>query len=163
MKSFFEQWKSQLDKISYTLQHLHTYPNVLSDLKIEDLIYPDELYKQQKDWIWLCSKFTGMEQKFFKPYWIPIQRCEYDYFIDMSDKKFPIIEAFFDDCDKPYHWEKKIFFKSIDELMSAAENGIDLNQYRFDKIMDNYKKYFSFTSKIRIFFNRILYKIKNKK
>ena len=160
MKYFFEQWKPQLERVSCILQYLHTNPEVLSDLKIEDLITPDDLHKQQEDWVWLCSKFDGMEKEFFKPYWIPIQKSEYDYFIDMSDEKFPIIEAFFDYFDEPYHWEKKILFRSIGKLMLAAEHDIDLKQYRIDYIMDKYKKYFSFTARVRIFFNRILYKIK---
>jgi len=144
MEYFFEQWKPQFDKVSYILQYLHTYPAVLSDLKIEDLIMPNELYKQQEEWVWLYSKFTGMEQEFFKPYWIPIQRSGYDYFIDMSDEKFPIIEAFydyFDDDEQLYHWEKKIFFKSIINLMLAYDKNIDLELFRVQKIANKYGKY----------------------
>ena len=144
MQHFFAQWQPQLEKVSYIFQYLHTYPDVLSELKIEDLITPDELNKQQEEWIWLCSKFTGMEKEFFQPYWIPIQKSGYDYFIDISDDKFPVIEAFFDSIRKPYHWEKKFLFKSIDKLMLAEDNNIDLEKYRVYKLVE---KYFSHKSK----------------
>jgi len=52
--------------MSYILHYLHTYSNELSDLKIRDLITPDELYKQQEGWIWLYSKFEVIEQDFFQ-------------------------------------------------------------------------------------------------
>ena len=65
MENFINQWKPQLEKISFILQYLHTYPNVLSDLKIEDLITPQQLYKQQEDWLWLYSKYGGEEKEFF--------------------------------------------------------------------------------------------------
>ena len=139
MKNFLAQWKPQFEKVSYILQYLHTYPNVLSDLRIEDLITPDELYRQQEDWIWLCSKFTGVEQEFFKPYWIPIQGNQYDYFIDISDDNFPVIEGFFDSIHEPYHWEKKILFKSIIKFMLSTDNEkIDWEQYRVHKLVENY-------------------------
>jgi hypothetical protein len=145
MKHFIAQWQPQSEKVSYILQYLHTYPNVLSDLRIKDLITPDELYRQQEDWIWLCSKFTGMEQDFFKPYWIPIQSYGYDYFIDVSDDKFPIIESFFNYFEKPYHWEKKYLFKSITKFMLSTDNeNIDWEQYRVHKLVE---KYFSYKSK----------------
>ena len=144
MQHFLAQWKSQFEEVSYILQYLHTYPNVLSDLRIEDLITPDELYRQQEDWIWLCSKFTGMEQEFFKPYWIPIQGNQYDYFIDISDDKFPIIEGFFDSIGKPYHWEKKILFESIIKFMLSIDNeNIDWEKYRSHKVWSKYGKYIS--------------------
>ncbi|NDW11141.1 hypothetical protein D0T56_15960 [Dysgonomonas sp. 520] len=138
---FIRQWKPQLEQISFILQYLHTYPKALSDLKIKDLITPQELYKQQEEWIWLYSKYKGMEKDFFRPYWIPIQRNGYDYFIDMSDSNFPIIEAFFEYFDEPYHWEKKILFESITTLMLSDEDKINLKQYRVDKIIEKYCKY----------------------
>lgn len=134
MNNFLKEWEIQFKQVASILQYLHTYPTALAELKIEDLITPDELYKQQEDWIWLCSKYEGEEKEFFKPYWIPIQRCEYGYFIDISDKNFPVIEAFFDYFDEPYHWEKKVLFKSVNSLMLAEDNKIDLEEYRIDKM-----------------------------
>jgi len=143
MEAFIKQWKTQFEQVRSILQYLHTYPTVLSDLKIEDLITPQQLYKHQEDWIRLCSKYDNMEKDFFKPYWIPIQRG-YGCFIDISDSKFPVIESFFNCIKKPYCWEKIYLFKSIKELMLAEDNKIDLETYRNDKEMEKYKKYLPF-------------------
>ena len=120
MENFIKKWEQQLKQISFIFQYLHTYPNVLLELRIEDLISPKELDKQYKEWLWLYSKYDGAEKEFFKPYWIPIQRVGFDYFIDMSDNNYPIIEAFFDYFEEPYHWEKKILFYSITEPVIFA-------------------------------------------
>lgn len=141
MKSFIDEYKKQLEDVQYILQYLKTYPNILSDLRIEDIIEPDNLYQQFEDWIRLNSKFKGIEKEFFKPYWLPIQRIGFDYFIDMSDSNYPIIEAIFNYFDEPYHWEKKILFYSVTDLMLSDDNNINLKQYRIDNIMDKYNEY----------------------
>jgi len=140
MKAIIDEYKKQLEDVQYILQYLKTYPNILSDLRIEDIIEPDCLYKQQEDWIRLNSKFKSIEKEFFKPYWLPIQKIGFDYFIDISDSNYTIIEAFFNYFDELYQWEKKILFHSINDLMLADDNNLDLNQYRIDKIMNKYYK-----------------------
>lgn len=85
MKTFIDEYNKQLEDVQYILQYLKTYPTILSDLRIEDIIEPDNLYQQQEDWIRLNFKFKGIEKEFFKPYWLPIQRVKFDYFIDISD------------------------------------------------------------------------------
>ncbi len=141
MKVFIDQYKKQLEDVQYILQYLKTYPTILSDLRIEDIIEPDNLYQQQEDWIRLNSKFKGIEKEFFKTYWLPIQRVGLDYFIDISDNNYPIIEAFFNYFEESYYWEKKILFYSINELMLADDNKLDLKQYKSNTIVNKYYKY----------------------
>ena len=143
MDSFFKQWRPKLQQVSSILRYLHTYPQTLSALKMEDCITVSELYEQQEDWVHLCSQFEGEEKEFFKPYWVPIQRNGFDYFIDMSDNSFPIIEAFYDYFDEPYFWDKKIYFSSITWLMLAEDENVDIEQCRIDKIFEKYGKYLS--------------------
>lgn len=143
MKNFLKEWEPQLKDVGFILYYLHTYPDALKNIRIEDLIIPDELPERLGEWHWLYSKYNDAEKKFFKPYWIPIQRDGYDYFLDISDSKYPIIEAFYNYFDEPYHWEKKIFFKSVSNLMLVEDNNIDLEKYRIDKIMKKYDKYIS--------------------
>ena len=143
MNSFFQQWRQELHQVSLILRYLHSYPKVLAAIKIDDLITISELYEQQEGWVYLCSKLEGEEKEFFKPYWVPIQRNGFDYFIDMSDSRFPIIEAFYDYFDEPYFWDKKIYFDSASKLMLAEDQEMDLEQYRIDKIMEKYGKYLS--------------------
>ena len=158
MEDFFEKWKPQLERVSCLLQYLHKYPGVLYNLDMKDLIMPDELYKRQKEWLRLHSKFKGMEQEFFKSYWIPIERdrncCD---FIDISDENLPIIYPVFDKFNEPYHLEKKFLFKSSKEFMSVMDNtNIYGGLYRDKEILRTYKKYFSFKSNMAVYFNRIV-------
>lgn len=141
MRAFINECKKQLEDVQYILQYLKTYPNILSDLRIDDIIESDCLYNQQEDWIRLYSKFKGMEKEFFKPYWLPIQRVGFDYFIDISDSNYSIIEAFFNYFEEPYYWEKKILFESINDLMLADDNNLDLKQYKSNTIINKYYKY----------------------
>lgn len=141
MKAFIDEYKKQLADVQYILQYLKTYPTILSDLKIEDIIESDNLYQQFEDWIRLNSKFRCIEKEFFKPYWLPIQRVGLDYFIDISNSNYPIIEAFFNYFEEPYYWEKKILFHSINDLMLADDNKQNLKQYKVDSIIEKYKEY----------------------
>jgi hypothetical protein len=143
MEEFFKQWETQLNKVSHILQYLHTYSDRLVDLDIPDLITPAELYKQQEAWVKLYSKYTGMEQEFFKPYWIPVQRTFYDNFIDMSDSNFPLFEAYFGSIGaETDYWDKLILFKSITNLMLVVENDkINLKNYRSLKFREKFGKY----------------------
>lgn len=133
--------ENQLKDLQYILHYLHTYPRALSDLKIDDLITPKELEKQYEEWIRLYSKLETTEKEFFNPYWLPIQRVGFDYFIDLSDPNYPIIEAFYNYFDEPYSWERKELFNSINILMLADDNKENLKELRVIKILEKYNKY----------------------
>jgi len=139
--NIINEYRKQLEDVQHILQYLHTYPNVLSDLKIEDLITPNEIYIQLEEWVKLYTQYRDMEKEFFKSYWIPIQRIGFNYYIDISDANYPIIEAFYNYFDEPYHWVKKILFQSINDLMLADDNKVNLEEYRIDKIFNKYGKY----------------------
>lgn len=46
-ENFFQHWKIDMDKVSHVLQYLHTYPILLTKLKIEDLITSGELIQKR--------------------------------------------------------------------------------------------------------------------
>lgn len=142
MYHFLKYWGSQFQQVKFILQYLHTYPKILLKLRMEDLITPNDLFNHQEEWIDLHSMLTGEEQDFLKPYWIPVQKMSYNYFIDLSDSNYPIIEAFFDYFDEPYHWEKKVFIQSITNLMLAEDNKTDMGLHRISKAIEKYTKYF---------------------
>jgi hypothetical protein len=121
---FFMEWEKQLKAVSFILDYLHTYPNVLNQLKLEEVLTSNELFNSQKDWIRICSKYEGMEKEFFKPYWVPIQKSSFDYFIDLSDPNYPIFEISFTFFE-PYSYQRMNLFNSISELMFLGD--LDLN------------------------------------
>ena len=93
-----------------------------------DLLHTQNLDNNQKDWIWLCSRFDNeLERDFFKPFWIPLHEDSYDLFMDISNKNYAIFEAnyfFF----KPYRWYKKFIVEDIGHLLLAHDTGIDLHK-----------------------------------
>jgi hypothetical protein len=64
------------------------------------------------DWVRLCSKFEH-----------PLEK---DFFIDMSDKSYPIFETHFFFFE-PYRWYKKFLSKDISEILLATDENIDLD------------------------------------
>ena len=99
-----------------------SYPEILNTVEIDALVEPEYLVEHQKNWIDFYSKFDNpIEKEFFKPYWIPLQTNSYDFFIDMSDKNYPLFETryFF---YEPYQWYKKYIVKNIYELLLSSDD-----------------------------------------
>jgi hypothetical protein len=94
--SFLDNWGDKFDKVKNILSYLNTYPETLSTLKLTGIYDPLSIVSEQMDWVRLCSKFEHpLEKDFFKSYWVPIQKDSLDFFIDMSDKSYPIFETHF--------------------------------------------------------------------
>lgn len=119
------KWKAQLEDVKHVLRYLKTYPHVLSELDLENIISPHELNKHQKDWIDLYLLYEGMEKDFFHPFWVPINSTGYDYFIDLSDPNYPIFDTHYQWFDPPFYIRANIF-DSINDLMLAEDRNIDI-------------------------------------
>jgi hypothetical protein len=132
-EKFINDWSSQFKEISIILDFLNTYPNVLDQLNLEEIISSDELFKSQKDWVRICSKYEGMEKEFFKPYWVPIQKSSLSYFIDLSNPKYPVFKFGFVFLE-PYSYHRINLFDSIDELMLLGDSDLNIegitNEYK---------------------------------
>lgn len=143
-KTFRTNWNNELVLLSSILRYLHTYPDILSKLKIEDLITPEELFAHQEAWLKLLNQYTGQERDFFKPFWIPIQRTSYNYFIDISQKEFPVFSTYFFPFE-PYSYDKIVLFPSINEFMLLEDNNIDIDELKrkeLELLLDNSKEKF---------------------
>jgi len=113
---FFKIWEKQLNDVRLLLKYLHTYPIILEELRINNLISPESLIQSQLDWINLYDKYDGLEKEFFKKHWVPIQIDQYDYFIDMSDPNYPILNYYYKST-LPYKYTRKNLFDSINDLL----------------------------------------------
>ncbi len=118
LQSFEKEWIEGLAEVENILKYLQKHPTTINVFKGRQLIKPENLLNIQKDWISLCSKYTGMEQEFFKPYWVPIEPDSLDFFIDLSNKKLPVIESSF------YFIEPMQYMKIV-----LLENGVDLMKH----------------------------------
>ncbi len=113
---FFKIWEKQLKDVSLLLKYLHTYPIILEELRMDNLISPENLIQSQLDWINLYDKYAGLEKEFFKKHWVPIQIDQYDYFIDISDPNYPILNYYYK-SNLPYKYTRKNLFDSINDLL----------------------------------------------
>jgi hypothetical protein len=139
IKLFTTKWNTELTKLKSILRYLHTYPEILKELKIEDLITPDELLPHQEAWLKLFYQYTGRERDFFKPHWIPIQRTTYNYFIDISTEDFPVFSSHFFPFE-PYSYDKVILFPSIKEFMLLEDNNVNIDELKakeLDLLLEN--------------------------
>ena len=145
IEEFKSKWDSELVKLSSILRYLHTYPEILKKIKIEDLIKPDELLDHQEEWIRLYYQYTGRERDFFRPHWVPIQRTTFYYFIDISSKEFTVFSFSFFPFE-PYSYDRIILFPSINEFMLLEDNNVDIEELKakelellFDNIENKFK------------------------
>lgn len=135
---FFQKWENQIRDISFILNFLHTYPQVLKQFEFQDLITSDDLINSQSDWVRYCSKYYGLEKEFFMPYWVPIQKSSFDYFIDLSDKKYPIFKfSFFDSI-----YKRIDLFSSVNELLLACGSDVDFKSIA-EGYRDEWQKYYN--------------------
>jgi hypothetical protein len=130
---FLSDWSEKFAKVKSILAYLHTYPGLLSKLKFDNLIKPEELDRYQEDWVRLVSQFAGMEKEFFKPCWVPVNSDSLDYFIDLSDPDLPLFEMeyfFFE----PYHYFKTFLFYRITDLLRCTEEGLDIEKFNEQRL-----------------------------
>jgi hypothetical protein len=138
------QWHNELEQVKYILDYLNTYPEFLSAYDIENIHTRDTIEEAYKEWIWLYNSFDNkMETDFFYPYWIPLSASSYDFFIDISDESFPLIEStyfFFE----PYMWHKKVLYKSMQDLLLETETPEKLSNTKEEKIEEQLEMFRQF-------------------
>jgi len=120
------KWKSQLEDVKHILRYLKTYPQVLFELEIVNIVSPNELDKHLEAWVDLCLSYTGMEKDFFRPFWVPINLDDYDYFIDISDPNYPIFQIHYH-CSDPHYYVRANLFDNINDLMLADDRNTDVS------------------------------------
>jgi hypothetical protein len=123
---FLTVWNKQYENVKYILAYLSSYPELLSKTKLTEIHNPHSLDSAQNEWVRLISKFTHpIDIEFFKQYYVPIQVDSIDYFIDISDGKYPIFEIHYFFYE-PFKWYKKFVVEDICELLLAPDTGLDL-------------------------------------
>ena len=133
IEQFILEWEEELKEVSHILRYLHTYPDILMQLDIEDLITAEDLYQRQAEWISLYSQYEGEELDFFRPYWIPIQKNTYSVFLDISQKKYPVFEFHYTSV-KPYYYYSISMFESITDFMLIQDKEGYVDELK-DKIL----------------------------
>ena len=127
-KDFLNQWNKEINDVKSILRYMHTYPSLLESIKMDDLLLPEELVQNQLSWMELVRNCSGMEKDFFKEHWVSIQRLQFQYFIDISDPNYPVLDFHFNSVE-PYAYIRKNLFDSIGELMLLDEVSSDLDHF----------------------------------
>ncbi|GEM_PF-2472384 len=137
--SFLSEWNVQYLNVKYILTYLHSYPDVISKIKLTEIYTPDSIDSGHQDWLSLISKFTNpIDVEFFKPYYVPIQVNSIDCFMDISDNRYPIFEIHYFFYE-PYRWYKKFIVEDICELLLAPDTGLDLSKLLYENDKNRWK------------------------
>ena len=138
---FLINWGKEFDNVKAILYYIKTYPKSKRNILKIDFQNPEELENIQKDWLQLISKLTNqIDNDFFKPYWTPIGRKEYELFIDLSSPNFTLFS-----CNYFYGsiWHKTDILKDINELLIDLDgNNIDLEKLS-SKIKEEHFRFYN--------------------
>jgi len=134
MTPLLPQYHQQFNHLANTLDSLQLNPNVLKNKKIKALISSNNLDNVINDWHWLLSKLAEdealkVESDFFKPHWIPVEANTYEWFVDLSDDKLPLIEYKFNSRNNSYYIAKR--YNCIDDIFIEKEEIIEDEVFDF--------------------------------
>ena len=120
-KNFLQEWQNQFSKIPYILKFISSYPELRGKLKDLPFLDSYEFNESQLEWISLIAQLDNpIETKYFKPWWVPITKNDYEYFIDLSKENLPIFQTHFY-CREPYRWYKKVIIQDMCKFLISVD------------------------------------------
>ena len=139
INTFFKHWESKLNNVKYILSQLQNNIEELKELKIENIIKPEELIENQRNWVLSCMLFTEKKKEFFKPYWVPLQKGDSMIFIDISDANYPVFDISISFVNN-LGFNSYILFDKANDLLRFKELKINrqkLNEKMFNKVIEH--------------------------
>ena len=134
--------KDVLSDCKWILQYLSSYPGVLEEMEIKQLLKPKEVHQQYHDWKHLVSQYQGLEKDFYEDYWLPMEADNYQFFIDLSKPKYPIIETIYVMGKKnEEEYISSILFDSAADFLLLIEDRDALTIYFEKHLMLKYFNY----------------------
>lgn len=119
--AFLEKWGTQYASLKNTLTSLKKHQDILDKFDIGEIYSADELDIWVEDWLWLHSRLRHpLDIDYFKPYWVPVKKHSYDFFVDLSEGIDNIFEVHYISMT-PYAWTHGYNFISIFFLTAAPE------------------------------------------
>jgi hypothetical protein len=119
--AFLEKWGDQYASLKNTLTRLKEHQEILNKFDICDIYSPEELDVWVEDWLNMHSKlYHPLEIMFFKPYWVPVSKHSYDFFVDLSAGTNNIMQVVYISM-APYAWAIAYSFPSLLFLIAAPE------------------------------------------
>lgn len=125
--TFLSQHSPQFNEVCQIVEQLNTLPEQLKKMELQ-IIPADKLVQSQQEWLWLCSKLDNpIENTFFKPWWVPVEKDSLRVFIDLSDPDFGIFTTNYFPME-PYQWYKRIVVKTVRDVLHAPKTGFDVRK-----------------------------------
>lgn len=123
-------FEKELKDCQAILRYLATYPEVLKEMKIINLLQPENVRQQYITWKQLVHQYHGLEKEFFKEHWFPIEADNFQFFIDLSDSKYPIIETIYIKGEgDSEEYISSTLFDSVSELFLIADYHDEFSEY----------------------------------
>lgn len=121
-KNFLADWHSKFSKLPHLAYLFTTFPSFQQKLEEIPIIKSHELNEYQLEWISLVAQFDNpIEQEFFKPYWVPVSKNEYEYFVDLSSKEFTVFKINYLGSEHQ-QWTIEEVIPDITEFILALDN-----------------------------------------
>lgn len=118
---FLSKWEPRFKNIPTIIDFIYFLSKKCPQLKDFKPLKRKDIYNSQLEWVSLVSQFdNSIESKFFKPFWVPIERAGYDLFIDISQDTYPFFRTSYFFCE-PYHWLKFFKIKDLTSLFISTE------------------------------------------
>lgn len=83
--------EQHLTNLKLILSLIQSYPKALIELELTDLIDPLKVISSYLDWQKMHAKLDPIEQEFFNKEWLPISKSSLEYFVDLSNTKYPML------------------------------------------------------------------------
>jgi hypothetical protein len=115
------QLTQDLTNLKLILSMIHSYPKALRHLELTDIIDPLKVISSFLDWQKMHDQFDKIEKGFFSKDWLPISKTSLEYFVDLSDTKYPMFKVSFNSMDPP-SYELTTVYRSIVDLIHICES-----------------------------------------
>ncbi len=121
--AFLAEWGEKFKAVYELEQFVQAYPDVVGEMEYIGFIKGHELEEYQLEWISLVEQFEHpLEKEFFKPYWVPLSKDKYEYFLDLSADSFCLFTVGFWGGEQGY-WFTKDVIPNISEFLLGLEDG----------------------------------------
>lgn len=114
-------FNQDLTNLKMILSMIHSYPNAIKELELNDLIDPLKVFSSFLDWQNMYDRFEPIEKGFFSEDWLPISKTSLEYFVDLSDTKYPMFKVSFNSMEPP-SYELITVHKSIVDLIHICQS-----------------------------------------
>lgn len=125
---FLKTWENDFNKLPYILKYLNSYTICNELFPKSKLINENNLFQSQLEWVALCAQMQHIKEKsFFKPYWVPIEKDNYDYFIDLSSNPISIFEVDYS-WFLPRKWIKINIGENLSDVMCQLDSDYQIRE-----------------------------------